>query len=185
MQRNKKEIQNQSISSVARVSDSTLSAEPEVGMPTINKGSNSRSMGNVLDNTMKKGIEEDKDLLDNLCKQLESLGRPDKAERLKELYYIDPEDKEYAEDDNLDLESAKDFVKFFAMVDTSRGVLIGMNQYGKVSATWDDLINGGHFNIKFLGNSQVHGSLKINGEYESLNLSLLNFRSKLSKLNLI
>ena len=123
-------------------------------------------------------------LLNNLCKQLESLGRPDKAERLRRLYYITPDEKEYEEDDNLNLESASDFVKFFATVDTSRGVLVGMDQYGRVSASWEDLINGGYFHIFFLGNDLVKGLIEINGRHKRFELSLPKMRIKLSELNL-
>ena len=123
--------------------------------------------------------------IEELCLRLTKIGRNDKANRLLEMYHINPKDKNYLSDDDLDLNSVKDFVTFLELIKTDWELLFGMNELGQISADWDNLTNGDFLHIKFFGNDQVYGLTYINEFSNTYEMSMLDFKNKLLELNII
>ena len=123
--------------------------------------------------------------IEELCKQLTAIGRSDKVKRLLELYHIEPKEKEDESNKDLDLNSAKDFVTFLAMIKTDWELLVGMNKLGQISVDWDNPVNGDFFNIKFLGNNQVRCLIYINENSVVYEFCMQDLKNKLLELKLI
>ena len=169
-----------------KVETSTSSPEQEKEVVNTN--------GGVLQNEMKQELLEftvSSNVLSNrhkefmgLCERLNSLGRKHSIYRLKELFYIDPEENENDTDLDLDLDSMKDYVTFVENTEIKNEPRMGMGNDGKICTEWvfDDKP---FVSIDFLGNQNTYCLYKKNGEWNSLNSKLSEVDNKLSELMVI
>ena len=172
-----------------------MAKEVETASPSLVQEKNAdNTNGGVLQNEMKQELldfVESSNVLSNrhkefmgLCERLNSLGRKHSIYRLKELFYIDPEENENETDKDLDLDSMKDYVTFVENTKIKIEPALGMGNDGKIHTNWD-FDDKPFVAINFQGNQKTKCGYKLNGEWHSLNSKLSEVNNKLTDLKVI
>ena len=185
MKHKNKEIRNKVNPAVTGASGGVSLDREETSTPNLHDVRNAGVNGEVEQNVLSKGLEDESEVLGNLLKRLESIDQPNAAKRLLSLYNImEQEDFDPENSDLLNLASAKDFVTFLETVQLDGGPHFGMSDLGQISSDWHDNY-GLYLTMDFLGNKQVSGAVKINSQFHPIKLNLNEIKSKLSELKVI
>ena len=168
------------------VETTTTDLEQEKGEDSTNGGVPQNEMkqellnfvesSNVLSNRHKEFI--------GLCDRLAKFGKKQSMFRLKGLFYMDPEDKEFETDLDLDLDSMKDYVTFVENSEIKVEPALGMGNDGKISTDWD-LEDKSFISIDFLGNQKTYCIVEINDNFQKYKLEVNELINKLTELQVI